>query len=230
MSRLHFPIFFESMLWEDGVLQNLDLHLERIQSVTKRFDLKPIMFDADDIRKNAIKKTQELNLSSAKLRLSLEVQDTTLLIKSMEVFAIESNQNESCSIQLVTFPVPKDSENPFSNFKTENSLLYKDSIEFALSKGPSQSLIVNERNEVVETSICNIFFVKDKIIYTPPLHSGCINGVMRKKLIKENNIVERTILHSEISNADTAFASNAVRGIIPITKIDDVSYNIDFKI
>jgi branched-chain amino acid aminotransferase len=230
MSKLQFPIFFESMLCEGGTIHNFDLHLNRIQSITKRFGLKPILFDADDIRQNAIKKMQKLNLSTAKLRLSLEVQDTTLSIKSLEVIAIDSNQNEPSSIQLVTFPVPKDSENPFSNFKTENSLLYKDSIEYALSKDTTQALIVNERSEVVETSICNILFVKDKTIYTPSLHSGCINGVMRKKLIKEKNIVERTILLSEISNYDAAFASNAVRGIIPIIRIDEVGYNIDVKI
>ncbi|MFY7860945.1 MAG: aminotransferase class IV, partial [Chitinophagales bacterium] len=167
MSKVQFPIFFESMLWEGGTIHNLDLHLNRMQSITKRFGLKPIMFDTDDIKQKAIKKTQELNLSNAKLRLSLEIQDSKLSIKSIEVFAIESNQNEPRSIQLVTFPLPKDSKSPFSNFKTENSLLYKDSIEYAISNGTTQSLILNERNEVVETSICNIYFVKDRIIYTP---------------------------------------------------------------
>jgi len=227
MSKVQFPIFFESMLWEGGTIHNLDLHLNRMQSITKRFGLKPIMFDADDIKQKAIKKAQELNLSNAKLRLSLEVQDSKLSIKSIEVFAIESNQNEPLSIQLVTFPLPKDSKNSFSNFKTENSLLYKDSIEYAISKGTTQSLILNERNEVVETSICNIYFVKDRIIYTPPLLSGCIDGVMRKIFINKKNIAERTILHSEISNYDAAFASNAVRGIIPIKRIDDVWYESD---
>lgn len=62
------------------------------------------------------------------------------------------------------------------------------------------------------------------VIKTPPLSEGCMNGIIRKELIK---IIEKTegltleetpISPFELQKADELFMTNTIIGIRPITK------------
>ena len=75
---------------------------------------------------------------------------------------------------------------------------------------------------VCEFINANIFLIKDGCIITPDLKSGCLNGIMRKNIIrilKNNNvkILERNINSYELSDADEIFGSNSIQGIFSVT-------------
>ena len=46
-------------------------------------------------------------------------------------------------------------------------------------------------SNICETTASNIFIVTDKHLITPPLSSGCVNGIVRNKLLK-------MLLHGDI--------------------------------
>ena len=90
---------------------------------------------------------------------------------------------------------------------------------------------------VCELINANIFLIKDSCIITPDLKSGCLNGVMRKNIIrilKKNKIqiVERDVNTYELSDADEIFGCNSIQGIFSITKYrkNELKFNLTKKI
>ena len=78
--------------------------------------------------------------------------------------------------------------------------------------------ILNEKSEIIESSNSNIFFLKDEVLQTPPLNSGCIQGVMRTEVIRAAtdlgiNVLESNIYKEDIEKSREIFLSNVISGI-----------------
>lgn len=118
-------------------------------------------------------------------------------------------------------------ESPLFNFKSLNALPYVLCGIFAKKNSFDDALLINKNKQIVEASSSNIFCIKDKIIYTPALVSGCVAGVMRKNLIqilrKEGfEVVEKEALASdELLSMDEVFLTNAIAGIRWVSGIDN---------
>src|SRR2546428_12890087 len=54
----------------------------------------------------------------------------------------------------------------------------------AVKEGFDEVVMLNERGEVAECTSANIFAVKSEKILTPPLNSGCLEGVTRGILLE----------------------------------------------
>ena len=108
--------------------------------------------------------------------------------------------------------------NNLSAFKTSNSLLYVLASIYANDNNLNDTLILNEKKYIIESSNSNIFlFLKDSII-TPALNSGCIAGIMRDEIIKIINfldikIIERDITIEDLMNSKEIFLTNVISGI-----------------
>jgi branched-chain amino acid aminotransferase len=77
---------------------------------------------------------------------------------------------------------------------------------------------VNDKTHLIETISSNIFAVKNGVLYTPPVSDGCVNGVMRKKIIEiaaANRIAvyENPIMQSVLLSSDELFLTNTIKGI-----------------
>lgn len=60
---------------------------------------------------------------------------------------------------------------------------------FAHENELDNCLLLNNHKNVVEALNGNLFLVNGSVIKTPPLSEGCMNGIIRKELIK---IIEKT--------------------------------------
>ena len=111
-----------------------------------------------------------------------------------------------------------------STLKTNNKLIQITASIFAQENGLDACLLINEDKNVVEAANGNLFMLLDNQLITPPLSEGCLNGVMRKqilKLAKELDgieVVEKPISPFELQKADELFITNVIVGIQPITK------------
>jgi len=109
--------------------------------------------------------------------------------------------------------------NIFSGLKTTSSIFYVMAGIFKSDNKLDECLIINEKGNIAEGISANVFIVKEKNIYTPSLKSGCLNGVMRKKIIdiakKEKLTVfdDVPIKLADIMTADELFFTNAITGI-----------------
>ncbi|APO87707.1 aminotransferase class IV family protein [Marivivens sp. JLT3646] len=107
------------------------------------------------------------------------------------------------------------SDDPWLQVKTTNRALYNDA-RADLPNGVDEWLFLNERDEVCEGTITNIFVVlEDGRRVTPPLTSGLLPGVLRQSLI-QNGCEEQVLTLSDLSKAREIHMGNALRGLIRV--------------
>ena len=111
-----------------------------------------------------------------------------------------------------------------NTLKTTNKLVNVLASIYAEENTLDTCLLINDKKNITEAIAANLFLVKDNIIKTPPLTSGCLKGVMRKQLINLINsdkslvLVEGDISPFDLQKADELFLTNSIIGIQPITK------------
>lgn len=94
----------------------------------------------------------------------------------------------------------------------------------AVKEGFDEVVLLNERGEVAECTAANIFAVKDRKIFTPPLSSGCLEGVTRGILFEIApdagiSIAEQTLRPEDLYSADEIFVSSTNRNLIGVGEI-----------
>jgi para-aminobenzoate synthetase/4-amino-4-deoxychorismate lyase len=74
----------------------------------------------------------------------------------------------------------------------------------------------NERDEMTEGAISNIFVQKNGKLYTPPLNCGVLPGTYRRYILEsvEFDAHEKVLTIEDLTNADEIFVTNAIQGIL----------------
>lgn len=83
-----------------------------------------------------------------------------------------------------------------------------------LPPGVDEALLLNERGEICEGTITNVFVEADGVLLTPPLTSGLLPGVLRADLLAAGTAREALIRPADLAEAEV-FVGNALRGLIP---------------
>jgi para-aminobenzoate synthetase/4-amino-4-deoxychorismate lyase len=111
-----------------------------------------------------------------------------------------------------------DSSNHFLYHKTTNRSLYDAELHQARSEGFFDVIFSNERAEITEGAISNIFILKNAIYYTPPISCGLLPGTYRQHLLDSSRfpIKEQVLNEQDLMNADAIFVANSVRGLMKV--------------
>ena len=114
--------------------------------------------------------------------------------------------------------------NLISNLKTNNRVVNVIGSIYAKENDLENSILLNDQKFVAQFSNGNIFVIKDSLVKTPTISSGCLNGVMRNKIIELINklpnleIEEKDFSPYELISSDEIWVSNSISGIIPVTE------------
>ena len=113
---------------------------------------------------------------------------------------------------------------PLSGVKSISWLNNVWAVAAAAKEGFDEAVLLNERSEVSECTSANIFAVKNGKVLTPPLSSGCLEGVTRGILMEiapESGVsVAAQSLHPEdLYSADEVFISSTNRNVIGVGEI-----------
>lgn len=116
-----------------------------------------------------------------------------------------------------------------SNLKSNNKALQVIGSIFMEEQGFDNGILVNDEKEVVEFLNGNLFVVDDGKLRTPPISSGCLDGIMRKQVIriaKKAGITctEETISPFDLQRVQELFMTNAVVGIQPVASYRRTTY------
>ena len=100
--------------------------------------------------------------------------------------------------------------------------------------GYDDSLILDLNKNVAETTACNIFWIKNKIVYTPSTKS-ILNGVTRKAVIKICKQLKIKVIVGDYSlknimNSDTIFLSGTAAELQQINKINKKKFKLENQI
>lgn len=105
------------------------------------------------------------------------------------------------------------STDPFLRHKTTQRALY-DRSRASLPPGTDELIFLNERGEVCEGTITNVFFDLGQGLSTPPLACGCLPGVLRAELLAQGSCREVVLPAAALPKA-RLWVGNALRGLIP---------------
>ncbi len=110
---------------------------------------------------------------------------------------------------------------------------YKDLLEKQEYQGVFELLFVDEKNEILEGSKTNVFFVKKDGIYTAPAGS-VLPGITRKQIFsicmeESIKITEKYISLKELEEVEAVFLTGTSIGVLPVSKIDDTNFDLNDK-
>jgi len=94
----------------------------------------------------------------------------------------------------------------------------------AQQAGCDEVVLLNERGEVAECTAANIFCARNGRVATPPLSSGCLEGVTRAILLETGapagvTVEERTLRPEDLYAADEVFLSSTNRNLLAVGEI-----------
>jgi len=234
---------FETIKVYKGEILHASLHFSRlIDGIAKlKFDL-PKLFSTGRLEEEVIilcKKNKCENL--ARVRISLFrgngglYDNDRMLQYVIECWPLNESVNKLNDNGLVIdfFPEARKSCDIFSNLKSANFLPYSMAAVYAKENKLNDCLILNTAGTVADSTIANLFIIKDSIIATPSLSEGCVNGVMRKYLITSlrnagYDINETAVLVADIEQADEVFLTNAINGVRWVRQFRNKTYS-NFK-
>ena len=172
------------------------------------------------IEKNHIKKGGRIRLSVFRSGDGLYTPENESKSYVIEARPIKENQFElnKNGLTIDIFNEHRRHINLLSQIKTTNNIPHVLAGIFVKDSGLDDCIIINEHGRIVEASNSNIFIYKNNSIYTPSIEEGCMDGVMRKQLIKiakglNINVFEGMVNGSMLLQADEMFLTNAIKGI-----------------
>ena len=229
---------FETMKLIAGNILLKDYHFERLFLGLEVLKFNtPALFTKQKIEKEIreLSKKNECE-RSARIRLSVSrgigglyeyVNKFSYLI---ECWPLEQKGFNENGLIIDIFPDARKSIDVFSNLKSANYLPYVMAAIWAKENKLNDALILNQHDRICDSTIANIFWVKDNNIFTPPLNEGCVAGVMRRKILElvtrnSDHLMQEAVLTQEILlQADEVFFTNAITGIRWVKECRDRVY------
>lgn len=229
---------FETMKVYQGSVLLEDLHFERLFASMHllHFDL-PQLFTKGYFTKLIAELCIKNNVQQlARVRLSVFRGDGGLYdpIDNRPSFVIQCSElapqvlelNE-VGLSLDVFPDVRKSCDKLANIKSNNCLPYVMAAMYAKQHQLNEVLLLNQYGRVADSTIANVFVVKQKTLLTPPLTEGGVCGVMRKHLLRMDlpfKIIEQPLTIEDLENADEIFLTNSIYGLRWVEVFRDSSY------
>jgi len=212
---------FESMLGLDGVVLDTDLHLKRLRAGLRILGIKSTSIDSS-LLKEVLRRN---HLSSGRVRLMVwqappharQTEKETHVMACALPYKISNKKTyRVCLIRTNRIANAR-----MAQVKSLDYDLFLEAYAKAQAQGYDEALLLNRSGHIFEASRANIFWIKDNVLYTPPLSSGCLNGITRQQVIKQAgnlkiSVHERNLTPRILKEADTAFLTNSLIGIKPI--------------
>jgi len=221
--------FFETLRIVDGKIPLLELHYGRIIDSLAAYKLSsPDSLQLVALEKAILNFAKSFGLENhGQLRLTIfrggtgKYSPTTNIaswIATIERPRTDSFKLNEKGISIGIFEEFYKTVDKFSNFKNLNAQISIQASIFAAEKKFDDVIILNSNGEILESTSCNIFLVKDGALYTPKLSSGPVGGVMRAAIMNlaldlKVKVYECNLLAHELLKADEVFLTNAVSGI-----------------
>jgi len=231
---------FETIRVVDNEIHLAGYHFERLFTSMKILQLEiPEFFTPENLSEQILSLVEKNHhRPSARVRVTVfrgkgnlsDAQNNVpeYIIQSGPIANRKFSLNED-GLMVDLFEDGRKSCDKFSHIKSNNFLIYAMAALYAKKNNLDDCLILNSSNRVCESTIANIFLIKDKITYTPALSQGCVGGVMRRFLAEKMSKVfllkETALSVQDIKQADEIFLTNAISGMRWIKQFGEIKYN-----
>jgi len=220
-----FEGLFETLLWSDGELLDLKMHQYRIsESYSKLYGSELRQIEIEDIVNNLVLENKLQDLVRVRYVVDLRNEH------SIQSVAVEAYQRSLKPVKLRTSHFHPELGTKILGHKSCFYRNYAIALQDVKAQKCDEALLYNSEKTLCEGATSNIFFVKNNIVYTPGLATGCLPGIVRdltiRKLTRSKIVVkEGSYLADDITQADCLFITNSLRRVQFVDSLDGQKFN-----
>lgn len=228
---------FETMRFRNGKLELADLHFARLWKGMEMLQFQfPLHFTPELLEEQIIallKKNR--HEPCARIRLTVFRGDGGLYdpVNHQPNYLLETWQLNDDGTQLnsngLVIGIYDTIRKPFgslSNLKQNNHLPYVLAALHAKKQLWNDAVLLNPEGRICDTTLANLFIVKNETIITPPLAEGCIAGVVREHMLGQLPslgfaVKELSLDIKDLMDADELFITNSIHPLRWVQRIEE---------
>lgn len=220
---------FETIRYSCGKPLFLKEHLQRLLNGMRVLKMKQHPLFSVTFFEEMIKELSKKNTigSDGRVRLTVYRNDGGFYAPSddnvsylMEMYPVQEKGYvlNSTGLTVDLFTEFRKTPNSLASIKSANSAIYVLAGVYKNQQQLDECILSNDKSHIIEAISSNIFAVKNGVLYTPPVTDGCVDGVLRKKIIEvaqQNRVAvyEISIMQNVLLGADELFLTNTIKGI-----------------
>lgn len=203
------PGVFETMLAVGTKTFDCTAHLKRLKAAMPQATLTP----------SVIRRVVAANgFEMARVRVMVWKEGSTL---HQAVMALEYHPPQKSVYKTCFIRTARKANSRQANIKSLNYALFAEAYAEARAHGFDEAILLNERGDVFEASRANVFAMIEGTLITPPLSSGCLNGITRQQVIAQAarmgiKVVQKALKPKDLASASDVFLTNSLIGIKPV--------------
>lgn len=225
---------FETMLCLNGVPVFADRHLARLTKSCARLGWHTPPDELEAVMEEILIRN-ELATGRARIRLTLTAGsgaiDDVGMGKNPMLWMSATPVGEPQKDLIVNIsPWPRNERSPLVGLKcacyAENII----ALDHARRLGFEETIFLNTAGHLCEAATANLFLIKDGVLLTPSLESGCLPGVSREvvlelagrcRLVRE----ERQLTLQDLQAADEIFLTSSIRGLVNVSHVGEQPFS-----
>lgn len=227
--------FFETLIFTDGQLRYAADHLARMQQAAAALylTLPATLATAEALATTLAGLAAANQLPAARLRLQLwragGGRYTPPAAAAEWLATAETFVPEEAPLQRVGFAQATHSlHSPLSFCKGPQAWLYVRAAHERQQRGLDEIILCDAAGHVAEVGAAAIFWVKDNVLFTPALASGCVAGVRRAAVLRAARAAglacqEGLFKVAELLAADAVFTAN-VAAVRMVEQVDEQAF------
>jgi para-aminobenzoate synthetase/4-amino-4-deoxychorismate lyase len=207
----------ETLVWLPGEgYWLLARHLARLEASARHFDFA---FERKEAEQVLAATAGRFNAQPHRVRLALS-KDGRLAVRTVlgpqPVRDLPPEDGDLPCVLLSSRQV--DSGDRYRYHKTSLREMFEKERARAIGAGCFEVLFCNERGEITEGSITNVFIRQGGRLLTPPVRCGLLPGVFRQHFLENAFLpVAEVVLYPEdLATADALYVANSVRGLVQV--------------
>ncbi|MBJ6109162.1 aminotransferase class IV [Hymenobacter sp. BT523] len=222
--------FFETLIFTDGCLRlAADHHARMRQAATALYFTLPKPLASPEALETTLAGLAQANqLPAARLRLQLwragggrytPPTGAAEWLATAEVFVPDETPIDKADFALESHSIPS----PLSFCKGPQAWLYVRAAHERQQRGLDEIILCDAAGHVAEAGAAAIFWLKNGVLFTPALETGCVAGVRRAQVLRAARAAgvecrEGLFKHTELLAAEAVFTANvaSVRAVLTV--------------
>ena len=220
----------------EGVTPDLDLHMKRVNESARRFDLVPLVGEAEwmDLAKEGMAKFEPDKALYIRPMYWAEMggigggvkHDPESTNWCLCIYEAPMPQPGNLTLTLSPFRRPSPDTAPVD---AKAGCLYPNNaraLADAISRGFTNCLVPDVLGNIAETANSNIFMARGREVFTPVPNGTFLDGITRQRVIKLMRgagvvVHEVSLRHRDFLEADEIFTSGNFSKVMPVTRIEE---------